>query len=208
MLLGQFPGSASTQIQVNWCPQAIHFTTDTVPSSIKVEVLGYGVICDLDGPGIAAITRANRVGNLADQYIIPLATGNVNKMTTVITVDNASVDPFSMYGFGEGYANAYVKTTTQLILQNSGQIISNFSELCIPDLRSGSDRLTYSFLGGFTQDMESNDVRIIASYSTYTDDSDSDYRIVNWNKRIVKVNYIPSANTNVYKIEYLPLKKS
>jgi hypothetical protein len=196
----------STTVNLTWVPQVIHFDVGTVPTSIKVNVLGEaGVILDLDGDGIKAASRRMRVGNLADQYVLILSDGMIKGKNVEITIINADAAGFNLYGFSEGYGSTYVQSLTQKVFANSGQTFKKFSCIAIPDL-AATDQLTFNFRTGFSQLMAFEDVRMSASVDTYVDDTDSDFRINNDDASLSSINYIPAADTSVYVFRFLPVK--
>lgn len=199
MLLGTVAASSTGTINLTWLPAFIHADIATVPTSLQVSVLGDGIISDLDGAGINAVTRSRRVGTLADQYMIPLADGQVNKNTT-ITIANAQASTLSLYGGSSQMAKGYFQTLTQYVLANSGQNIADFFELYLPSM-GASDVLTVFYENGFSQILTREDLKMNSSFTTYVADDVYDIRLQNYNQAIRRVNFVPAAAQNVYVLK-------
>jgi hypothetical protein len=201
--IGTLAASTTTTIELPYCPAVIHFDASTVPTDMKVNVLGDGVVCDLDGAGIAAASRMFRVGNLADQYFIVIANGLVRK-NTKITITNAVAGTVDVYGYSERNATYYVQSLQQKCFQNSNVPFANFLELALPDM-TGNDKLTVNYRAGFTDDIAPNDLRVQSSVTTYTDDTDSDYRLRNLKNRIGGASFLAAADQQVYLFRIVAL---
>lgn len=207
MIVGTVSASSTGTISLTYLPSIIHFDIGTVPTSLKVTVLGDGVICDLDGAGIAAASRRMRVGNLADQYVIQLADGLVRGKNVEIEIANAHAGTLTVYGYSEATGSTYIRSMQQQALANSGIVLKDFTEVALPSM-AAADELNIQFGTGkfsVTQKMALEDLKIESSFSTYTGDDVSDIRIQNENARIHSVNFIPDSTQQVYMFRFVPI---
>lgn len=201
MKLGEIPASSTASITLQNVPQVLHFNIGTVPTALKVNVNGDGVLCDLDGAGIQAATRLFRVGNVADEFFIVLADGFVKNKDVTITIANAHAGILSLYGYSEKYASVYIQSIQNVALQSTPKNFDKFFSLAFPDI-TDSDDLNVTYNDGFTDKYAPSDLRTISSVDTYTDSTDADFRLPNQTARIKAVNFIAAAQQQVYQFRY------
>lgn len=210
MKIGTIAGGigTTTTLDLTYLPAMIHFVTATVPTAVKVNVLGDGVITDLDGAGIAAISRRLRISGVTNGFGVALASGIVIGKNVQISITNATADAFDLYGYSEAYGMAknngvYVKSLQQKVFANSGDVFTNFAEMSFPSL-TVNDQLDVTYRSGFIQKMSPADLRWNLSYDAYIGNDVSDFRLPN-RAQISQVVFIPALDEQVYIVKYAPI---
>jgi hypothetical protein len=201
MLIGTLAASTTTTITLNYLPSVIHFAAATAPSAVKVNVLGDGVLCDLDAVGAAACSAMFMQGRVTNGFYIPLADGTVKGKTVEITITNAVAAAVSLYGYGTQNGSTYIRSLTQLVLASSGVELSNFFQLATPSFVT-ADIMTITYKNGFNQKMSPEDLRLNVAFETSIQNTVSDLRVPNTSARVKSVSFIPNANQNVYVFKY------
>jgi hypothetical protein len=190
-----------TLISLNYMPANLHFAAGTQFTSLKVEVVGDGVIADLDADGIDYVSRQNRVAGL--DSMIPLANGLVRKTTTIRIVNSAAQTP-DIYGYSKNKANIYMRSIQQKVLSGSGQDFDNFFTLGLPNFVS-SDDLNITYRNQFNQKFSPDDLRADNSFRYDVKDDKFDFYINNDHQKVKSVNFIPNADQQVYLQKFIPI---
>jgi hypothetical protein len=197
MQIGSIPAGSTANITTQWTPSLIHFVTDTVPTTLKVDVLGDGVITNLDDDGIQSFSRMLHTGIVTDGYVVPLADGIVLNKNTTYTIANGSGNPLIVNAYSEGYATRFWETLTQTVLAGSGVDIKDFWEVALPNL-AATDEINIFYRSGFVQKVTIADIRNNQAFSTYVNDDVYDLRISNHRQTIRAVNLVPTSEQLVY----------
>lgn len=197
-------GTATT-FNLQYVPEILHFAAATVPASIKVNVLGYGVICDLDADGIGAASELYKKGSVTNGFSIPLANGVVLGKECEITIVNSAAQTPDIYVYSTRRANLYIKSSTFKVFASTQRMFDDFFALSIPDFDSGNDDLDITFTN-VVQKMEPEDLRNLAAYEGIVTNSDDDFKIQNADMSVKGVSYIPAVDTNCYKFAYVGIE--
>lgn len=200
MKLGTLAASTTTVINLDFVPACIHFVAATAPSSVIVNVLGDGVICNLDANGVAATSREQHVGRVTNGFFIALADGMVKK-TCTITITNTVAGTVDVFGYSDRIASAYVVSMAQKVFANSGVQLSNFKEALLPGM-AATDELTITYQNAFNQKMTLEDLRADNSLVEFVGNDASDLRVKNENGLIKSISYIPAADRTIYITKY------
>ena len=204
MLLGSIPASSTGTIETTYLPQFLKFTATTVPTALKVTVLGDGTIYDIDGPGVDNVNGWRMVGDLAaNEYRIQLANSQVLGKNVTITITNAVAAPLDIYGYGvkrlDRETSFYMQTVRATVLANSGQDFDDFAWLGMPAIGS-SDELNITYQDGFVQKMTDVELESLIQQTQ----GKAQRAVDNFAQNVRKVSYIPTAQRTVYLTKYVP----
>jgi len=204
MKIGQLAASTTTTIKLTWLPAVIHFVSTANPTAAKVDVLGRGITCNLNTKGIAIVSAIWGQGIITNGYSIPLADGIVTGKNVEITITNAQAGTVDVYGYSTQQGATYVESMVQKVFADSGVVLSDFFQLCLPSMVA-ADELTISYKDGFNQKMTIEDLRRDVAYSGIVSNSVNDIRILNHKKNIKSISFIPNAEQDVYLFRYGPI---
>ena len=142
--------AVSTTILLTYVPQYIAFTAATQLTSMKVTVLGDGVICDLDSVGLSMLGQQRVIGQKTNTYLIPLADGMIpNKNVEIIFVNSASQTP-PVFAVNMAYGKRYIQSIRQTVLAASGTVFGNFAFLSLGNT-AVNDLITITYRDGLVQ---------------------------------------------------------
>lgn len=148
-----------TTIDLQHVPENIGFVAATQLTGFKAEVLGEGVICDLDATGITAVGNHRLLGKPANGYVIPLADGVIKGKSLRLTFTNSAAQTPDIFAFGDNDGEIYVRTNKATILLNNNTMLNKFGALFLPSLAAG-DKVTISYEDGLTQIWERDDIAL------------------------------------------------
>jgi len=192
----------STTIQLTYLPQYLGFSIGTTPTSIRVNVLGDGVVMDLDAAGIVQLNGFETLGLVADQFLIPLADGLVKGKNVEITIVNADALGFTIFGWSKLPARNYFIYQRQTILANSGVDFNNFALLAIT-APGATDIFNITYRSGIVESNATlNEIRDDVSYFQ---NNVGVFLINNLDQIIKTVNIIPAANRTAYLMKFEPV---
>lgn len=192
--------AVQTEINLNYLPSVIWYIAATQLTGLKVEVLGEGVICDLDADGLSTVGKGGRVGDVSNLYVIPLATGLVSGKNVVMTFTNSAAQTPDVYGFSTSKnGRFFVKNLQTKVFANSGIEIDGgrFDSISFENGTAASDELEVRYADGLSQKFNLLDLQAQNSISFNVAGTDEDYYLQQ-NGRITSVSYIPNADTTLY----------
>lgn len=192
-----------TTITLNYLPQYLYFIAATALTSIKVNVAGDGVICDLDSDGIAGISGIRRFGAVTNSYYIPLANGLIPNKVVTITITNSAAQTPAIYGHSLQKGNMYLTSLQQTALASSGVTFKDFAHLCVESMAT-TDQMTVEYHDGHVEDYESTE--LLGQYTLYSNEVDS-YCIDNVEQNVKSVKLIPAADRTVVLTRWAPVNK-
>ena len=199
--LGTIAGASTGTIQLTYLPQFITFSIATVPNSIRISVLGRGVVVDLDSAGITQLNGFEQNGLPANRYTFALADGIIKDKNVEITIDNADAAALDVYGWSKNEAANFFAYQRQTILANSGVKFNKFAALAIASPgTSDSFRITYQ--SGVVDDVTLNELLADVGYYQY---NTGVYLINNLDQRIKDVTIIPTAQRTAYLMRFDPV---
>lgn len=196
----------TTEIKLNFLPQFLRFTAAGAVQSIVVEVLGLGIIMDLDDNGIQNINAGSNAGqNAALEYVIPVSLGLMIDKNVVIRVRNGDAAGFDLFGFSEfNDGEAFVSSMRQTTFANSGIDVTDFSLLGLINA-GASDTITLEHEDGLSQQINRDDLAGLGSLDINqvraTSVGANVLRVVNnsiLDNKVRRVNYIPASETTIY----------
>lgn len=150
-----------TSITLTYLPEKIFFAAATQLTGLKVEVLGEGVICDLDANGLTAAGRHRLVGFPTNGYVINLADGIIKGKTVVFTFTNSAAQTPDIFAFGDNEGSIYVRTLKAPVLASSTTRFTNFGALFLPSA-AAADVINITYEDGLTQQWAREDVQAIS----------------------------------------------
>lgn len=146
-----------TTIDLQYVPENIFFAAATQLTGFKAEVLGEGVIVDLDANGLTAVGRHRLVGFPTNGYMIPLADGIITGKLLRMTFTNSAAQTPDIFALGDNMGSIYVRTLKATILLNNNTMLEKFAAVFLPSLAAG-DKVTATYEDGLTQIWEREDL--------------------------------------------------
>lgn len=174
---------------------------------ILINVLGDGVVVDLDARGISSLGELEQYGINATEQIYPgdgapiftlrLSDGIIlNKNVTIELTNDSGVDR-DIFGFSTSKGNLYVQNLRQTVFANSGTELKSFLNLSLVN-GSVTDDIQVTFSDGTTQKMNITELPILLSFQQTVSNTTNDYILNNMGGSVSLVNYIPTNQTQIY----------
>lgn len=128
-------GLATNLPTLTYVPQFIYFEISTVPQSIKVNVNGDGLVCDLDGAGITAMSNIRSNGRPTNGYLIQISNGLIKNKNVDITITNGVASAFTAFAINGNEVvdvPAYLISTGITINAAQSFNLEQFSYVALP----------------------------------------------------------------------------
>lgn len=174
---------------------------------ILINVLGDGVVVDLDARGISSLGELEQYGINATEQIYPadgapiytlrLSDGIILNKNVTIELTNDSVVDKDIFGFSTSKGNLYVQNLRQTVFANSGTELKSFLNLSLVN-GSVTDDIQVTFSDGTTQKMNITELPILLSFQQTVSNTTNDYILNNMGGSVSLVNYIPTNQTQIY----------
>lgn len=194
--------SVTTSFTPQWVPQYLVFETATVPSALQIELLGgTDQLVNLDGAAITALNNFLKPSlvSAAGQYIIPLSDGLIRGKNINISITNATAVAFSVFGVSRNLmGKKYLKSKINQVLQNSGQVFTNFDALLIPGM-AATDTLVLTDQNGRSDNYEPDSLEDLSSL----DQAVVQPQVNNLGRMYSQANFTPAADRNVTVLEFM-----
>lgn len=195
----------STTINLTWVPEFLIFTSATQLQSLKVTVLGDGVITDLDTAGINTLGRVANTSAVTSTYIIHLADGFIPGKNVEIIAVNGVAANISLYGGGRQKGKMYVQQLRNQAFAGSGVNLDDFAFAAFPSAAgAGADYWNVTYNDGTTQKWVREELQAILSIGQDVQNTASDYVISNLDQSIKLVSFVPAAQQTVYITRFAP----
>lgn len=189
--------AVSSTFNLTFVPQYIYYVAATQISSLKVTVLGDGVVTDLDDTGLSALYNIRQFGQVTNGYMIPVADGLIPGKNVEITAVNSAAQTPTLYAIALQKGQAYIQCLRQTALANSGIVLEKFAYLAIPAIAAADD-LNITYVDGLVQKVTNAELPAIAALYQ----SASLNIIDNVEGFINTFQYTPAANRTVYVVRY------
>lgn len=194
-LLFSIAASVSDTKSIPYCPQFLTFNIGTVPSSMKIEVAGDGVIFAIDGTGITNLNGVRIVGELpSGQYVFRLADGYIQKNTS-FTIANAHAGQLDVYGWSEGAGTGYVLHNQAKAFANAALEVDDFFYAAFPSA-AATDTFTITWSNGKTETMTRLELvsRLAASQEVVA----TRYNVDNMGRTVSRIQFNGAADQSIY----------
>lgn len=202
MKIGVVTGGVGTTTTFNlsYVPEFIRFIAATRPQSLKVNVLGVGVICDLDAAGILSVGSMRKASMPTNGYEIPLCDGLIEGRNCEIIVTNGQAAAFDLFVDSSNKGGlSYIRSLRQTIFGSTPFDAIKFAYLGLGNVQA-ADQIDVTFADGTVQKVEPAELGFfLASFQT---DSQNVKGIDNIDGWISKVRFIPAANQTIYIVDY------
>ena len=198
MIVGTMAASTTTTLAMTYLPQWLYFQAAITPSTLRVSVLGEGVLLDLDAVGITALSNLRGVNGTSNGFLLPLANGLVKGVNVEIVFTNTTASPVSLYGYSEQEASVYIESLRSTVLANSGATFSDFAALALPAM-AAADTLDIHYSDGTIQRMHRDGIQ---AQNMVMQHNILSYVIDNLDARIKSVTFVPTAQQLVYMMRY------
>ena len=164
---------------------------------MKVEVLGEGIVCDLDANGLTAVGRLGLQGFPANGYVIPLADGKILNKNVTITLTNSAAQTPSIFAYGDNKGLGYIKSMRAKVFANTNAEFNRFAALCMPSL-AASDRVTVHFEDGLIEIMEREDLEFRVGETQEA----TGYHLLNFDGTVESAAVLAGADQSVYVVKF------
>lgn len=197
-LLGSIAASSTQSFTIPYCPQYITFNIATVPTSINVNVEGFGISMNLaSGALITEINGWRKQGVIANEYTFPMSDGFIQRNTT-FTIANAHAAQLDVYGWSTEKGLNMFEYSSETIIANSGTVFDDFAALAIDSLAAfATDNVTITYQDGQVSVVGNDEV---LAYSQYFANTVTDNVIDNLDQNIASVLVNAAANRNAVKV--------
>lgn len=186
-----------TTIDLQYIPEKIFYVAATQLTSVKAEVLGEGVILDLDATGLTAQGKHRIVGGVTNGYVLDLADGIITGKSLRLTFTNSAAQTPDIFAFGDNAGSIYVRTLKATVLLNNNTTLQKFAVLFMPSLAAG-DKVTVTYEDGLTQIWEREDLNCTSGLYQNT----PAYQIDNLEGKIKMVQVLVAATQTVYITDF------
>lgn len=187
-----------TTLDLNYLPQAIGFVAATQLTGIKIEVLGVGVVMDLDANGITAHGRATLIGYPTNSYVLDLADGKILNKVVTMTFTNSAAQTPDIFGFGDKEGTGIIQVTRGKVFAGTQATFEGFGMLYLPSL-AANDKVTVEFDNGLSEIFEREDLQFASGYiQNYPQ-----YQVNNLKGNINRVIVQAASDQSVYIAKYI-----
>ncbi len=202
MKIGTIAGGVGTKttISLNYLPQFLKYIPVTQLTSIQINVLGDGILTDLDTQGIDDLNEVRKLGFETGSTMLALADGKVINKNVEINCVNATANPIDLYDISLRYGTKYIQNLRSKALASSGIQISNFHFMGLGNAVDG-DLLVVDFRDNFTQRIDIPELKEISGFTQ----NEVAQVLDNYQKKIMRVTYTPAADTTIYVSKVVPI---
>lgn len=187
------PGTASLQ----YCPEFITFNIGTVPSAFQIEVVGVGVVFNLDGTGITNMNGIRAVGTLpTGQYIFQIANGYISKNTT-FKVTNAHAAQLDIYGSSDNPGTAFIRHNQATAFANTQFMVPPFLYAAFPSA-AATDQFTITWNNAKRTIQTMTRLELVSRLAYNQQVVDTRYNLDNYQRQVASVQFLGDAEQTVY----------
>jgi hypothetical protein len=191
-----------TNFDLTYVPQYIYYVAATQLTQLQANVLGDGIITDLDGAGLSAFGKLRAQGNITNGYLIPLANGLIKGKNLRLSFTNSAAQTPTIYAVSFQNGQIYIQCVRQNALANSGIDLNGFAALSFAN-SGANDFWNVEFRDGTIARMLRDELQAWLSLTQVSNNNASDYMIDNIDSYIRNVNFVPVAAQTVYKLSYV-----
>jgi len=193
-----------TTIRLDYLPEAIHWAAGTALKGLTVEVLGDGVICNLDQAGLDALGRVENIGVVTNGRFVRLANGIFKKKNVTIKITNSAAQTPDIYAYSKQEGQVYVSSQSTTLNQNSPVTVSDFMVAAFPG-GGDTDKFTVVYSAPLpekrvVEQLDLADIRAQLALQQRINNSASDYVFNNFSGLYSEIKFIPaSGSQTVYE---------
>jgi len=191
-----------TTINVQFLPQFLLWNDAATLQGLRVNVLGDGNTVDLDTAGLDVFQGVRQYGQVANNFLLPLANGIVKNKSVEIIATNGGANAITLYGINmRNNGNIYFQSLKATVVADSGATFRRFAFLGLPNF-AATDLLTIGFKDGLVQKF--NQAELFA-WLQLTQNDVSFEGIDNFDGKIDYVQLTPAANEIVHIMRFWPV---
>ena len=194
-----------SSIPLNYLPQYIYYVAATQLTSLKVNVLGEGTVCDLDSAGLSSVGILLMQSRATNLYKIPLATGFFPGKNVTLNFTNSAAqtpDIFASSNNRGDNGGFYLVSSSQTALASSGVTLKSFLSAHFPNA-GATDLYNVEFSDGHTENnLTRLELQDLLGVKQLVTNSASDYMILNNDQTIKKISVVPAATQLVYATQF------
>lgn len=194
-LLFSIAASVTDTKSIPYCPQFITFNIGTVPTSLKIEIAGDGVIYSIDGTGLTNLNGIRLVGELpSNQYVYEIANGYIQKNAS-FTIANAHAGQLDVYGWSEQPGNGYVMHNQAKAFANASIEVDDFFYAAFPSA-AATDNFTVTWSNGKTETLTRVELQMRLAYKQEV--VATKYNVDNIERTVKKIQFNGAADQAFY----------
>lgn len=218
MKIGTVPSGTTTtvtkEIELTYLPEILHWGSGGIQNfdRIEVEVLGVGLIMNLNEAGIGAIGGAALVGKNDDgDVFLRLADGKVDNVNVVIRI-TSSIAAVDIFAFSQSKTQGdqggfYYKTISQTIFADSAAVFSDFDLLHLVNT-TDNDNIQINYQDGLSDQFVPSDLPDYNSqyFGVHPSAGTIDQYVPNLfevTPQVSRVMITPAAQRTIYKRSFL-----
>jgi len=199
MLLGTIPPNSIDTILSLYLPEQIHFVSPVTPPDFRINVLGDGVLLNLDAAGVNSVNGIGQIVRVPHSFSIPAADGLIKGRTVELTVRNPNATPLAIFGNSSREGEDYVQIIRQIILAHSGIVFSDFAMLFLPGMPDDS-LVDVTYRDGTVQRYTVLELEILYAQESW---NVAEPTISNLSGNIRYVQVTPSVNVTAYVMRFV-----
>jgi len=162
---GSIPASSTNSFNFQQIPMFIGFTATTVPTSIQIEVNGEGMVMNLDGAGITALTHIREQNRITNTYVFMLGNGLINGKNGTVTIANAQAAVLNVLGWSPILkGNTYNVHGRVAVLANQALTLKKFAYASFPSM-GATDRVSITYNDGSTDNVGRDEIASMLGYT-------------------------------------------
>lgn len=129
-----------TVFQLPYLPERIRYVAATQLTGLKVNVLGVGVIVDLDANGLTALGKTRLITDVTNGYQINLADGLIPNKNVEITFTNSAAQTPDIYVESTNNGGlGYIRSTRITAFASTPLVLEKFSILGLTNTGATDD---------------------------------------------------------------------
>jgi len=187
----------ATTFNLTYLPQTLAAINSGFLQSLKVEVLGVGVILDLNAANLKAFSNLGLLGVVTNGWAISLSDGLLTNKNVTITAVNGVAAAYTLYGYSQNRGSMYLRTVQAVAQANTGIDINNFLAAMFPEAAS-TDEFNVTFADGTVQKFTVPELPFLLTQTSGANlNTVSDQVIDNRFQTISNINYLPVAQRTI-----------
>lgn len=203
LIWGTIPASSTASFNINFVPQFIEFIATTVPTSFQINVNGDGMIFNLDGAGLNAMTHIRAQQRQTNSYLFQLADGLLNNKNGSVTITNAQASPLNIrFICPMKTGTFYLTYNPASALAPQGYNLQQFGYAGFPNAAT-TDSFQITYEDGSLDNVSREELNIYLGYTQNDTITTAKY---NWDNiapaRTSQVAFTPVASQTFYVMKY------
>jgi len=186
----------STTFQLPYLPERLRYIAATQLQGIKVNVLGVGVIVDLDAAGLNAFGKTRLIGSITGGYQIPLADGYIGQKNVEITCINSAAVAIDLFVESTNTGGlGYIRSLRQTAFASTPLELKKFNLIGLTN-SAAADDLDITWADGYVNKVTIAELPFLSA--PYQTDPAVSKVLDNIEGFITSIRFIPASQQVVY----------